>query len=188
MPPDRRFFQKVQFLFRTHSAFRTGAGHALSGQVPEAYMVFRSCLESALYGLYMAGDETRQETWLRRHDDEAARHKVKNEFKIANVKAHLQGMDAKLHEIVDCLYDRTIDLGGHPNERVITTQIAITSTEKRHSFSADYFLCGVVPQDLALKTAACIGVCCLDVFAHVFRVRYQLLGIDLRLDQLRQGL
>ena len=176
------------FLFRTHSSFRVGVGLCLGGQVPEAYMVFRSCIESALYGLYMAGDETRQEMWLRRHDDDAARRRVKNEFTIANVQSHLQGIDAKTHGIVKSLYEQTIDLGGHPNERVITTQIAIESTEECHSFSADYFLCGGLPHALALKTASRVGICCLDIFSHVFRVRYQLLGIDLRLDQLRQGL
>jgi hypothetical protein len=103
-------------------------------------------------------------------------------------QSHLQGIDARTHDIAKSLYEQTIDLGGHPNERTVTTQIAIETTGQRHTFTADYFLCGGVQQALALKTVARVGVCCLDVFAHVFRLRYQLLGIDLRLDQLRKGL
>jgi hypothetical protein len=138
------------FLFRTHSSFRVGVSLCLAGQVPEAHMALRGCIESALYGLYMAGNEARQETWLRRHDAAAARRRVKGEFTIANVQSHLQGIDAKTHDIAKTLYEQTIDLGGHPNERVVTTQIAIESTEQRHTFSADYFLCGGVQQALAL--------------------------------------
>src|SRR4029078_1125079 len=40
------------FILRTHSAFLGAVRLGVSGQLPEAYMVLRSCLESALYSLH----------------------------------------------------------------------------------------------------------------------------------------
>lgn len=176
------------FLFRTHCSFLGGCRLAFGGQVAEAYMVFRGALESALYGLYVAFDTSRQETWLRRHVDEASRKRVKDEFTIAKVMAHLKGIDERTHDIVKSLYDTTIDYGGHPNERTVSSQVATTQEGDRTNFSADVFNCGDLPHLACLKSAARVGIVCLDIFGHVFRARYKLLGIDLRLDQLRVGL
>src|SRR4029077_18562151 len=80
------------FVFRAHSSFRGAAGFCLAGQVAEAYMLLRSCLENALYGLYVAGNEDRQEIWLRRHVSEASLRRVRNEFTIANVLNNLHSI------------------------------------------------------------------------------------------------
>ncbi len=175
------------FLFRTHSSFRGAARMSLSGQVAETYMVLRSCLESALYGLYVAGDVNRQLIWLRRHDDDARRRHFRNEFTIRKVMDHLQSIDAKTHHIAQSLYDRTIDYGGHPNVRAVNTQIKNESDGSRAEFTAEYFLCGDLPHQVSLKSSAQIGICSLDVFYNVFRDRYQILGIDTRLDEIRNG-
>ncbi|NQT11811.1 MAG: hypothetical protein HQ582_03625 [Planctomycetes bacterium] len=175
------------FLIRTHSSFRGAARLCLSGEVAEAYMVLRSCLESALYGLYVADNTDRQEIWLRRHDDDVSLRRVKNEFTIRNVLSHLQSIDSKTHDIARSLYDRTIDYGGHPNERAVNTQIKTETHGSRAEFTAEYFLCGDLPHQLSLKSSAQIGICSLDIFYNVFRDRYRILGIDERLDQMRQG-
>jgi hypothetical protein len=176
------------FLFRTHCSLRGACRLALGGQVAETYIVLRGCLENALYGLYVAFDTNRQEIWLRRHEDEASQKRVKNEFQVGKVLAHLQGIDERTHAIAKALYDTTIDYGGHPNERSVSTQITTTTDGNRTDFSAALFNVGDLPHLACLKSAARIAVCCLDIFGHVFRTRYLLLGIDARLDQLRQGL
>ena len=180
-------FVSAFFLFRTHSSFRGAARLCLSGQVAEAYMVLRSCLESALYGLYVAGVTNRQEIWLHRHVDHASRQRVRNVFTTGNVLNHLKSIDAKTHDIARSLYEQTIDYGGHPNERAVLTQIKTESTDSRVAFTLEYFLCGDLPHQLSLKSAARIGICCLDIFYIVFRDRYRRLGIDERLDEIRQG-
>jgi hypothetical protein len=176
------------FLIHTHSTFRGAARMCLSGQVAETYTVLRSCLESALYGLYIAGDTNRQEIWLRRHDDDASRQRVRNEFTIRNVLDHLESIDAKTHGIAQSLYDRTIDYGGHPNERAVNIQIKTESDGSCADFTAEYFLCGDLPHQVSLKSSAQIGICSLDIFYNVFRDRYRILGIDARLDEMRKGL
>lgn len=174
-------------LVRTHSSFRGAARSCLSGQIAETYMVLRSCLESALYGLYVVGDANRQEIWLRRHDDDASRRRVRNEFTIGKLMNHLQSIDPNTQRIAQGLYDRTIDYGGHPNECAVNTQIKAESDGSRLNFTGEYFLCGDVPHQLSLKSSAQIGICCLDIFYNVFRDRYRILGIDERLDQIKQG-
>jgi hypothetical protein len=73
------------FLFRSHSAYLAGVKLALSGQIPEAYMVLRGTLECALYGLYVARKASVREIWLRRDEDEEAKKKVRQEFKVGNI-------------------------------------------------------------------------------------------------------
>lgn len=175
------------FLFRTHSSFRGAVRLSLSGQVTESYMVLRACLESALYGLYVSGDTNRQEIWLRRHDDDASRQRCKSEFTVRNVLNHLQTVDGKTHDITKGLYERTIDYGGHPNERAVNIQIKTEADGSRVDFTAEYFLCGDLPHHVSLKSSAKVGICCLDMFYNVFRDRYRILGIDTRLDEIRKG-
>jgi len=145
-------------------------------------------LENALYGLFVAFDTTRQEIWLRRHDDEASRKRVKNEFTILKVMNHLKGIDERAQAIAQNLYDVTIDYGGHPNERSVSMQINTTTDGCRTNFSADVFNVGNIPHAACLKTTARIGICCMDIFGHVYQPRYKILGIDVKLDQLRLGL
>ena len=195
---DRLYCQMIQnlnqspefiagfLLIRTHSSFRAAVRLCLSGQVAEAYMALRGCLESALYGLYLAGDSNRQEIWLRRHDDDASRRRSRKEFAIRNVLDHLQSIDARTSNIAQSLYDRTIDYGAHPNERAVSTQIKTECDGSRADFTAEYFLCGGLPHQLSLKSAAQVAICCLDIFYSVFRDRYRILGIDETLDRIRQ--
>ncbi len=175
------------FLIRTHSSFRGAVSLCLSGEVPEAYMVLRGCIESALYGLYVSDNLKRQEIWLRRHEDDESRGRVKNEFTIRKVLNHLKKIDEKTHKIVGSLYDRTIDYGAHPNERAISSQIRTESNGSRVNFTADYFLCGNIQQQFAIRSASQIGICCHDIFYNIFCNRYRILGIDKQLNQIRQG-
>jgi hypothetical protein len=176
------------FLIRTHCSYLGATRLALSGQLAEAYMVLRGCLESALYGLYVAGSPYRQEIWLRRHDDEESEKRTKGEFQVRKVMDHLKEKDERTQAITQKLYDTTIDYGAHPNERAISSQITTTTDGTRANFSAEVFIVGNIPHAACMKSAARIGVCCMDIFSHVFRTRYEILGIDVRLDELRQGL
>lgn len=175
------------FLFRTHSSFLAAARLALSGQLGEAYMVLRGCLESSLYGLYVSNNTNRQETWLRRHEDEASLRRMRNEFTIRKVMTHLQSVDAQTQQIVQKLYEDTIDYGGHPNERAISTQVSTEQQGSQVTFRARYLICNELAHQVCVRGMTQIGICCLDIFYYVFPQRYRILGIDLHLNQIRQG-
>ena len=174
-------------LFRTHSSFLAACRLCLSGQLPETFMVLRSCLESALYGLYVHGDNARQLVWLLRHDNDAAMKEMKQQFTVRKVMDHLGVLDAKTQDIAQKLYDRTIDYGGHPNEKAVFTQMGTHRENTRINFRHDHFVCGAPFLNGCLKTTAQVGICSLDVFYYVFRDRYRILGMDAELNEIRRG-
>jgi hypothetical protein len=45
------------FIPMAHSAFRAAVGLGTAGQVPEAYMVMRGCIETSTYALHVARDK-----------------------------------------------------------------------------------------------------------------------------------
>lgn len=181
-------FVAGMFLPRAHSCFRAAAMMALSGQLPESFMILRSGLESSLYALFLFRNTERQETWLKRHVDATARKRNKSEFQVKKLMDHLSSIDLRTGRILAELYEEAIDYGGHPNERALTTQTELTRNSESMTFTANYFVCGELSQQFALKRCAQVGICVLDVFRHVLGSRYEILGIDLRLDEARAGL
>ena len=176
------------FLLRAHSAYLGGARLSLSGQVPEAYMVLRGCLENSLYGLYLSHSPASQETWLRRHDDEKSKKQVRNEFAISSLMRFLESLDPKSGKVVSSLYELTIDFGAHPNERALTSTLQQSETQDSIRFDLIYLTGNTPLLHMCLKNTAQIGISSLDVFRNVFRERFDLLGVTAKLDGLRKGL
>jgi len=69
------------FSLKAHSSYLGSVRLSTSGQLPEAYMVLRGCLENSLYGFYFHRKPESGKTWLRRHEDEESRRRVRDEFK-----------------------------------------------------------------------------------------------------------
>ena len=176
------------FLFRAHSAYLAGLRLALSGQVPEAYMVLRGTLECALYGLYVARKPSVSEIWLRRDEDEVSRRKVRKEFKVANVFQVLELEDQKLRKIAGNLYERTIDYGGHPNQQAFLSVMKQQSNDSKITFQSAYMIGNEDALHLCLKSCAQIGICALSIFRLVFRERFDILGISQNLESMKKGL
>lgn len=176
------------FLFRSHSAFLGGVRLGLSGQIPEAYMVLRGCLENALYGLYVSRTPSSQETWLRRHDDDASKRAVRNEFRLQNLLNLLKSEDVKLYHVASELYDRTIDLGGHPNEKAFFSVMKQTEDAAKLTFNSGYLIGNEPALQLALKSSAQIGTCALSIFQRIYPERFAILGLSDQLNSLKKGL
>lgn len=176
------------FLLRAHSSFLGGVRLAMSAQVPETYIVLRSALENALYGYYLHCNPASCVTWLRRHDNAGYKKKVKNEFKIRRLLDELAKSSRSEAQIVETLYDRTIDYGAHPNERALSQALQITEGADRVELKVVYLDEDSMPFRLALRTTAQVGVCVLGIFRLVFKERFDLLGLTLTLGSLKQGL
>jgi len=176
------------FLIRSHAAFLGAVRLALSGQVPEAYMVLRGCLENALYGLYVTRNPSSQETWLRRHDNEESKKKIKNEFKVSNLLSLLENEDPRLRDIANELYERTIDYGGHPNERAFFSVAKKKSDESKTIIQLAYLIGNEPALQLCLKSCAQIGVCALSIFQKIYKERFDILGLSDQLTTLKRGL
>ncbi len=176
------------FLVRAHSAYLAGVRLALSGQVPEAYMVLRGSLECALYGLHTARKPLVRETWLRRDEGNITMQKVKQEFKISTVLQTLKSEDQELHKIAWDLYERAIGYGGHPNQPAFLSVMKQQSDESKTTFQSAYITGNEDALHLCLKSCAQIGTCVLSIFRMVFRERFDILGISGNLENMKRGI
>jgi len=176
------------FLLRAHSSFLGGVRLSISGQVSEGYACLRLALENALYGFYLSRNPGSRETWLSRHDSDAAKKKVRNEFKIRTLFDTLKRVDAHEAQVAQTLYERSIDYGAHPNERALMQSMKMHKEADKIEFKVIYLTEDTLSLRLVLKTCAQVGVCCLGIFRHVYRERFDLVGLTDTLSALRKGL
>ena len=176
------------FLLRAHAAFRGGVRFAVSGQVVEAYMVLRGCIEAGLYGLFVTANPDSFRIWLERHKDNSARAKCRGMFAAKGLFELLESRSKNAADVARNLYERTIDEGAHPNEKAILTNLRNVEDEEGVTFNLLYLTDDSPELRGSLKTTAQVGICVLDIFALVFRERMDLLGLTRRLDELKRGL
>lgn len=179
------------FLLRAHSSYMGATRLAVSGQIPEAYMVLRGCLENSLYALHIYRTPGLSNIWFKRHENEDTLKKCKDCFKSINVFKTLETEDKKLHKITRDLYETTIDYGGHPNEASLTSIMKQSENESQLQFTVPYLTSYKINKAaflLCLKSCARIGVCSLFIFKLIFRHRFDILGISNMLPKLSAGL
>jgi hypothetical protein len=176
------------FFFRSHSAFRASVQLAMAGQIPESYMVMRGCLEFALYGVYMWRRPESWDTWCARNDSPETKKKVRAEFTTRTLFDAVPGLNPAERAAVEQLYDRTIDLGGHPNQLGLFGSLQMMTDEEAFHFESNYLMGKSVQLDLALRSTAQVGVAAFGLMGRVFETRYGLLGLWDALAPVKAGL
>lgn len=176
------------FVVRAHSNFLAACRLCWSGQVPESYALLRSCLENALYGLYLARNPESCETWLRRHDDAATKKKVKDEFKVGTLLNLAAAVDTTEGAVARVLYERTIDSGAHPNELALMQTLQINESANHVELKSNYLDSDSFALRLALKTTTQVGACTLSLFCAVYPERFDILGLTDLLRHVKVGL
>lgn len=173
-------------LFRTHSAYRAACRLSLSGQVPETFVLLRSCIEYPLYALHINSNKEAGEKWIDRHKDEESFKAAKNEFKYGRVIKALETIDPSICRTSKLLYERSIDFGAHPNERSITSSLKVIEKGDRVEYKQLYLAKDSKHLSHGLKSTAQVGLCALYIFSHVFKERFDILGITHKMDQYRE--
>ncbi len=176
------------FILRAHSAFLGSCRFSLSGQVYESYIVLRGCLEAASYGYLIADDAKAKKLWLDRHEDGQALREMRRAFQIRTIFELMQKKDPKLSKPIEELYERTIDLGAHPNPRGVLSSLKITKDAEHINFEMNYLTADSIQLQLALKTTAQIGIGALVLFRSVFAVRFKIVGLSDEIDRVARGL
>jgi len=172
------------FLHRSHSAFLASCRLAMSGQAVDTFPPLRSCLEYALYALHIYDNPAFAEVWLRRHDDDESIRETRRLFQHRRVMESLRARDVPLHDNLSELYERTIDFGGHPNERAVSSS-SVMRKEGDDAVIRNLFLHGdSLALDLALKTTAQVSLGSLMVFRLIFKERFHLLRLSDTIDAL----
>ncbi|MEI8218119.1 MAG: hypothetical protein WCG51_03615 [Elusimicrobiota bacterium] len=179
----------VFLLHRSHSAYRASAQLAISGQIPEAYMVLRGCLENALYGFYFHFYHDALSVWLDRNSSDKAKQKVKNEIRPAGMLKLLKEKNKDLGNIATSLYDMMIDYGAHPNPNAIRKNMSIFKETDGTIVYRSKLLSGNTPElHQCIELVSRTGVCCLQIFMQIYKERFDSLDITARLNKISVGL
>ena len=184
---EKGFF--AVFLIRAHGSYVAACSLAAACHAPETYALLRLTLESTMYGLFMSKDNERSKLWLKRHDDEQTRNKVRKLFTntalLNTVEKELPASDGKRFRD---LYEETIDRGAHPNERYLTPYMEVEQKEHGVYIEVTHmFEGGPRLQQIMLSTAR-TGICGLLVFEHLYRTRFAIVSLDEDIHRLRDVL
>jgi hypothetical protein len=175
-------------LVRSHAAYRAACGTSMGTQLPETFVLLRSCLEYAGYGLHANVNPQHAEIWVRRHDDAAALRAMKKAFQGVEVQETIVATDKELGRVYSELYERTIDFGGHPNLRGVVTSTLFQESADKRQLQPIYLHGNEATVAHALKTTAQVGLRSLHLFQHVFPERFLLLQLRARIIELRKRL
>lgn len=176
------------FLLRAHSNYLGSCRLCWSAQIPECYALLRSCLENALYGLYLAKHPALSETWLRRSDNAESRQKVRNTFSANKLLQFASKLDEREGVIARAFYEITIDSGAHPNELGLMSTLQIIRSDANTKIENRFFSPNSPSQTCAFKETAQVGVCALSLFSLVYPERFAIQGVTDLLRDLKRHL
>ncbi len=165
-------------LLRTHGAYLASVRLAIGTQCPDAYAVMRVCLENALYAFYIHRTPSALAVWVQRHQSAQHKKAARQEFAHSRLIECLKKEQKRTAQAIEELYERTIDLGAHPNERSISANMKMLQEEVRLNHLTDDAL--VIK--MALKTACDVGIASVALFRNVFRERFDLSGLSDKID------
>jgi hypothetical protein len=178
----------AMLFIRCHGAFRTAASLAMSGQAAEMYVQCRAMLEYAAYAVHIHRDPALAMVWLNRHQSAAEMEAQKAAFSHRKVAASVTAANMRAGKRFEDLYQRAIDFGGHPNERSVTGNMRMVEETDRRVMLA-VLLHGDGPElDVALTTAAQCGMVSLEMMQVIYNAKFEVLGINAAMLELRKGL
>ena len=173
------------FLVRAHSCIRSASRSALSGQVPEVYMLCRGAIENAVYALFIQADQTRYLTWANREDSSEAKRACRKMFSITAVLKDIEPkLDANIFKIVNELYERSIDSGAHPNALSHFSGIEIVEDGDKTEYRFIYLHNDPVNLSGMTKEASRYALATLRIFEAVFPSIYKSMDLSRQLDAL----
>lgn len=176
---------EAMLFLRCHAAFRAAAGEAMAGQAVECYRQCRGTLENAAYAVHIRRNPSLATVWLNRHQDDAGMRASKKEFQHIAVATSVRAANQHAGQRFEELYQRTIDWGGHPNERSVTGNMKMIEEPDRRVMLAIMLHGDGVELDVALKTGAQCGMVSLELLQVLYNAKFELLGINAAMLDLR---
>jgi hypothetical protein len=172
------------FLLRSQSAFAAAAGMALAGQVVETFVVQRSVLEYAGYCLVIHKTPSLEGVFLARHTSASAVKKQKEVFTIGAVKVAIRQCDTKLADVFVENYERSISFGGHPNPHAAFSAMVVDEHDGENGMTILAISNDPKIVVHALKCTSQVGLTALCILQHVFKAKFELLGIKQEIESL----
>jgi hypothetical protein len=126
--------------------------------------------------------------WLNRHQSAVDLKAARDALTHAKVLATVTTVNRHAAKRFEDLYQRTIDFGGHPNERSVTGNMKMVDEPDRRVMLMVMQHADGPELNMALKTTAQCGMCALEMLQGAFNARFELLGINADMLVLRKGL
>jgi hypothetical protein len=178
----------VMMFFRAHSAFRAACGLGMAGMTVEGMSVLRLSLEFAAYACLLNENAALGQIWWDRDVDEKSLRKARKVFTAAAIIRAVKKVDQRLGEIYEQLYKRTIQFGGHPNEKAVTQSLRLDIGEAQTIVEQVYLQGDGLVIDHWIRTSNQIGICVLKVFEHLHHERFAKLNVRSKIETLAEGL
>jgi hypothetical protein len=175
---------------RARGAWLAAVRLGMSGQTVEAYPLVRAVIENAWYALHLAKDPAppaRAEIWLRRRESVIAKARCKTEFSVAKVRKTHAVLDAGNESALHGVYERTIEMGAHPNELGVLGSTERTETDDAYLFDVAFLTSNPLLIALVLKTAIEAAVGALRTFRLIFPERFTFADLDDDIQKLAAG-
>jgi hypothetical protein len=174
---------------RSQYAYKTTVGMALAGQVVESFVMMRSCLEYAGYALVIFEDPILENVFLKRHFDPSSMKMQKDKFRFSEVANVISNFDQELAKIFQEFYNRSIDFGGHPNPNAVLNALSeVDSSDGIRKFVTLAMDTDEKTLLHAMKCTAQVGLTALLIFQHIFKSKFELLGLPAKIELLKQVL
>jgi len=183
---DARLLPRISVV-RVRSSFLAALRLGMSGQMPEAFCLIRSVIETSWYALHIARDPKvtqRAECWLRRNETDDAKRRCKQEFTISRVVATHRNCDSVTAGQLHTIYERTIDAGAHPNQFGAMGSMMSFDAADQITYSVGILYPAQLQVLFTVKTAAEAAIGGLKVFAQIFPERFRLVGLDENVESL----
>src|SRR5262245_43019577 len=126
--------------------------------------------------------------WWDRDVDGDSLKKARKQFTGGRVVNAIKKVEPQLGEIYATLYERTIQYGGHPNEKTVSQSLRLDTKPGRVAIDQLYLQGDGLILDHWIRSANQIGICVMKIFDHVHRERFEGLGVRSRMDALAEGL
>ncbi len=154
------------FLARAYGCYLAAVRISSSGQIAEAFVMFRACIENALYGYYIEKKPELGNIWVERHQSKEAEKLMKKNFRLANILDFLSKQEPKVGLYIKDMYDKSIDYGAHPNVYSIGLNLRYIEDEGKDVM--DIFNNDPYILKCCLLANARFGLGCLSVFRLIY--------------------
>lgn len=175
-------FSPAAFLARAYGCYLASVRISSSGQVSEAFVMFRACIENALYGYYINEKPELGQIWIERHDSEEAEKLVRKHFSISRIFKLLELQEPKVGPYIKDMYGKSIDYGAHPN--VHSIDLNLRKTENEQNDVMDIFTTDTYILKCCLLANARYGLGCLCVFRLIYPEELRNRGVPEELKRL----
>ena len=172
----------AQLFMRAFGTYRAASRLALSGQVFETFVLLRSIIESSAYAWKCAHSEEHRKAWLARADDEEGRKASKKLFKWVDIMGEIKDKYPRFGPAMSQAYDKTIDLGAHPNVEGIQLSSDVKQTDKDKFELLAIYMHGADAVLLAVLELTKVMNYTYQLMIQVVGERMRILGLDEKME------